>query len=69
MNISLPATPMNGKIFYFRRIDAGVATTTIVSSGSDVIRLGSTTSVSSFTVANDTAYTLAYGSGVWWDVS
>ena len=66
LTVALPSSPMNGKIFYLRRIDASANSTTVVASGTDVIRLGSTSSVTSFNLNMDTAYTLAYGSGVWW---
>ena len=56
----------NGKIFYLRRIDLFPVNYTIRSSGTDVIRVGSTNSVTSFVMSNDSAYTLTYNSGTWW---
>lgn len=66
-NIIYLGSQSNGKVVYFRRIDANNATTYIIqASGSDVIRLGSTTPVTSFTIGLDQAYSLIYGSGTWW---
>lgn len=56
----------DGKILHIRRVDSAASVYTIQASGSDVIRLGVTSSVTSFTMTVNTSYTLAYNSGIWW---
>ena len=57
----------DGRIFYFRRIDSSSNLCTILRSGTDNIRLGTTASVTSFTMSADQAYTLCYSgaTGSW----
>lgn len=59
----------NGKTFYFRNLGgSSTGQYTISRSGDDLIRLGSTTSVTSFTVEADAAWSLTYDSSrtIWW---